>query len=132
MTTGPNGITRRLPSSIPAPLLSGTSIKKSIKVKTLYLTDVWDTREAIDNKEQDPEILQDIAHEEAIRYHMEADIQPAHVDPLPEFSGTKCKQQDISDFFSIKNLTFNKESIIFHLSQSLLARFAAKFPITIN
>ena len=93
-------------------------LEKSIEAKNFWLTDIWNAREAIGNKEQDPDILQYITQQEAIRNFLGANIQPAQVVPLPEFSGVKRKQQRILEFFSAKNLVMNKESITFYSSLS--------------
>ena len=48
-----------------------------------------------------------------MRNFLGANIQPAQVAPLPEFSGVKRKQEQVLEFF-FKNLATNKESITFY------------------
>ena len=65
----------------------------------MWLTNVWNAREAIDNNEQDPEVIELEAQQDAMRIYLGGNIQPTQVEPLPEQQQDKQRQQQISDFF---------------------------------
>ena len=65
----------------------------------MWLTDVWNAREAINNDEQDPEVIELEAQQDAMRVYLGNNIQPIQVEPLPEQQQDKRRQQQISEFF---------------------------------
>ena len=65
----------------------------------MWLTDIWNAREAINNDEQDPEVIELEAQQDAMRFYLGSNIQPIQVEPLPEQQQDKQRQQQISEFF---------------------------------
>ena len=59
LTTGPNGIQEDYHHLFQPPYTMEYLLEQSVDVKNLCLTDVWNAKETIDNKEKDPKTLQD-------------------------------------------------------------------------
>lgn len=75
MTTGPNDIQEECLLLFQHPYSLEYLLEKSIELKnTLWLTDIWNIRDVIDNKEQDPEILQGIVQQETMRMYLGGNI----------------------------------------------------------
>ena len=77
-------------------------LEQSIYFKNLWLTDVFNAREAINNKEQDPEAIQDRNQQEAMRDYLGANIDPINVAPFPVYEGTTQRQRRVLEFFPAK------------------------------
>ena len=65
----------------------------------MWLTDVWNAREAMNNEEQDPEVIELEAQQDAMRLYLGGNIQHSQVEPLPEHQQTEHRQQRMQDFY---------------------------------
>ena len=65
----------------------------------MWLTDVWNGREAINNDEQDPEVIELEAQQDAMRIYLGGNIQPIQVEPLPEQQQDERRQRQLTEFF---------------------------------
>ena len=83
LTRGPNGIQEDCHHLFQPPYTQEYLLEQSIYIKNLWLTDVFNARDAINNKEQDPEAIQDRNQQEAMRDYLGANIDLINVAPLP-------------------------------------------------
>ena len=65
----------------------------------MWLTDVWNAREAINNEEQDPEVIEIEAQQDAMRIYLGGNIQHTQVEPLPEQQQETQRQQRMFEFY---------------------------------
>ena len=99
LTTGLNGIKNDCHHLFEPPYSLEYLTEKFIHYKSMWLTDVWNAREAINNDEQDPEVTELEAQQDAMRVYLRNNIQPIQVEPLPEQQHNKRRQKQISEFF---------------------------------
>ena len=99
LTTGPNGIKNNCHHLFEPSYTLEYLIKKSIHYKSMWLNDVWNAREAINNEEQDPEVIEIEAQQDAMRICLGGNIQHAQVEPLPEQQQETQRQQQTFEFF---------------------------------
>ena len=99
LTTGINGIKNDCHHLFKPPYSLEYLTGKSTHYKNMWLTDVWNAREAINNDKQDPEVIELEAQQDAMRVYLGNNIQPIQVAPLPEQQQDTRRQQQISEFF---------------------------------
>ena len=75
LTTGPNGIKNDCHHLFEPPYTLEYLSKKSIHFKTMWLNDVWNAREAMNNEEQDQEVVDMEAQQDTMRIYLDGNIQ---------------------------------------------------------
>ena len=99
LTTGPNGIKSDCYHLFDPPYTIEYLSGKSTHYKNMWLNDVWNAREAMNNEEQDPEVIELEAQQDAMRLYLGGNIQHSQVEPLPEHQQTEHRQQRMQDFY---------------------------------
>ena len=99
LTTGPNGIKNDCHHLFEPPYTLEYLSEKSIHYKTMWLNDVWNAREVMNNKEQDPEAVEIEAQQDTMRIYLGGNIQHTQVEPLPEQQQVTLRQQRMFEFY---------------------------------